>query len=261
MNDFGFIVTRHVNSETTNKYWNHSIKLLRFFYPTKKIVIIDDNSDTNFLKADYDYINLEIIQSEFPGRGELLPYYYYIKNKFFDNAIIIHDSVFFHKRINFEVLNGTNVLPLWYFNSDNENKFNTLQIINNLKNKIIIEDKFNYTSNNMLSNMLSNMVDNKWYGCFGCQSYINHKFLLHIENKYNISNLTKVIINRPDRCCLERIMGCIFSTECYKIKTSKSLLGNICNYPLTGKYNYNMYDSDFKKGTIPRNVVKIWTGR
>jgi len=136
MNDFGFIITRCVNSEKTNRYWNHSVKILRFFYPTKKIVIIDDNSDTNFLKADFDYSNVEIIQSEFPGRGELLPYYYFIKNKFFENAVIIHDSVFFHKRINFEVLNGTNVLPLWYFDGDNENESNTIKLIENLKNKI-----------------------------------------------------------------------------------------------------------------------------
>ena len=116
MNDFGFIITRHVNSENTNRYWNHSIKLLRIFYPTKKIVIIDDNSNTNFLKADYEYSNVEIIQSEFPGRGELLPYYYFIKNKFFENAIILHDSVFFHKRIHFELLNNYRNISLKGFN-------------------------------------------------------------------------------------------------------------------------------------------------
>ena len=47
MNNFGFIITRHVNSENTNRYWNHSIKLLRFFYPNKKIVIIDDGNQIN----------------------------------------------------------------------------------------------------------------------------------------------------------------------------------------------------------------------
>lgn len=257
MNNFGFIITRHVNSENTNRYWNHSIKLLRFFYPTKKIVIIDDNSDTNFLKADHDYSNVEIIQSEFPGRGELLPYYYFIKNKFFENAIIIHDSVFFHKRINFEVLNGTAVLPLWYFDSDNENESNTVKLIENLKNKALIQDKLKYN----IVNTFSIMSDKRWSGCFGCQSYINHNFLLKIENKYNISELTKVILNRDDRCCLERIMGCIFCTEYPITNTTKSILGNILNYPLTGKYNYNTYETDLKKGTIKRNVVKVWTGR
>ncbi len=257
MNDFGFIITRHVNSEKTNKYWNQSIKLLKFFYPTKKIIIIDDNSNINFLKADYDYSDVEIIQSEFPGRGEILPYYYYIKNKFFENAIIIHDSVFFHKRINFEVLNGTNVVPLWYFNADTEHKSDTLEIIKKLRNDSIIEFKLKYTPNNMLNIIF----DKNWDGCFGCQSYINHNFLLHIENKYNISSLTEVIKNRSDRCCLERILGCIFSTECYKVKTTKSLFGNIMKYPLSGKYNFDMYETDLKKGTIKKPVVKIWTGR
>ena len=28
MNDFGFIITRHVNSELTNKYWNNCIQCL-----------------------------------------------------------------------------------------------------------------------------------------------------------------------------------------------------------------------------------------
>jgi hypothetical protein len=121
MNSFGFILTRHVNSETSNRYWNHSVKLLRRLYPERKIVIIDDNSNQNLVKADYNYNNIEIIQSEFPGRGELLPYYYYIKHKFFENAIILHDSVFIHRRINFNVLNGMKVLPLWHFNADNEN--------------------------------------------------------------------------------------------------------------------------------------------
>jgi len=257
MNNFGFIITRHVNSENTNRYWNHSIKLLRLFYPTKKIVIIDDNSDTNFLKADYDYSNVEIIQSEFPGRGELLPYYYFVKNKFFENAVIIHDSVFFHKRINFEVLKGTDVLPLWHFSSDNENESNTLRLIENLKNKFNIDTKLKQNA----SSMFSIMLDNKWDGCFGCQSYINHNFLLHIENKYNISSLTKVVQNRADRCCLERIMGCIFYSESPKLNTIKSMLGSIWNFPFVGKYNFDMYDTDFKKGTLKRAVVKVWTGR
>ena len=256
MNDFGFIITRHVNSEKTNRYWNHSIKLLRIFYPTKKIVIIDDNSNTNFLKADYDYSNVEIIQSEFPGRGELLPYYYFIKNKFFENAIIIHDSVFFHKRINFEVLNGTNVIPLWYFDY-NENETNTLKLIENLKNKNNIGCKLNYD----VINTFSIINDNRWYGCFGCQSYINHNFLLHIENKYNISSLTQVIQNRPDRCCLERILGCIFCTEYPRTNISKSIFGDILRYPSSGRYTYDMYETDLKKGTIPRSVIKVWTGR
>jgi hypothetical protein len=62
MNSFGFIITRHVNSEKTNKYWNHSVKCLRKLYPLKKIVIIDDNSNYSFVKPFFNYANIEIIQ-------------------------------------------------------------------------------------------------------------------------------------------------------------------------------------------------------
>jgi hypothetical protein len=71
---FGFIITRHVNSEQTNKYWNQAVKLIRRLYPLRQIVIIDDNSDPDFVKADFDYKNLTIIQSEHHKRGELLPF-------------------------------------------------------------------------------------------------------------------------------------------------------------------------------------------
>jgi hypothetical protein len=99
MEKYGFIMTRHVNSEMTNNYWNQNIKCIRRFYPLIKIVVIDDNSNYDFVKPEYNYKNVEIIQSEFKGRGELLPYYYFYKNKFFENAFIIHDSIFIHRKI------------------------------------------------------------------------------------------------------------------------------------------------------------------
>ena len=246
-------MTRHVNSEKTNKYWNHSVKLLRTYYPNRKIIIIDDNSTQEFVKAEFDYKNIEIIQSEFPGRGELLPYYYFIKNNYFDNAIIIHDSVFFHKRINFDLLKNVQVLPLWFFYSDKENVENTLRISNVLKN--------NYTLIQKLKNDTINMMPKQnWYGCFGIQSYINRDFLLTIENKYNITNMIHPVTCRADRCCLERIMGCIFFTENKTISGKKSLLGDIMKYQNWG-YTFDEYMDNLKKGTIKRSVVKIWTGR
>jgi hypothetical protein len=40
MDNYGFIISRHVNSEQTNQYWNQCVKLIRTYYPLKKIVII-----------------------------------------------------------------------------------------------------------------------------------------------------------------------------------------------------------------------------
>jgi hypothetical protein len=254
MNSFGFIITRHVNSEKTNQYWNHSVKLLRTLYPYRKIVIIDDNSNQEFVKADHDYKNTEIIQSEFPGRGELLPYYYYIKNKFFENAIIIHDSVFFHKKIDFTKLQGQKVFPLWFFYPDKENITNTLRISTKLKSSYSLQQKLS------LNDSILGMPHTKWYGCFGAQSYINHNFLLRLEEKYKITNLISAVSCRTDRCCLERIMGCLFFNENPNILKSKSLFGNIMKYQTWG-YTFDEYLLDFKKGTIPKAVVKVWTGR
>jgi hypothetical protein len=254
MDNYGFILTRHVNSEKTNRYWNNCIQCLRRFYPLKKIIIIDDNSNYSFVKADYEYNNIEIIQSEFPGRGELLPYYYFFKKHFFENAVIIHDSVFFHKKIMFEKFGNRKVLPLWHFNNDNEDISRTMNIIQVLNNKYIIQQKLS------LTNKVLGFNQDIWYGCFGVQSYINHSFLTQIMYKYQLCNLIKIVRNRSDRCCLERIFGIIFSLEYPILLKQKSLLGDIFNYQKWG-YTYESYEINKKEKKIPNYIVKIWTGR
>jgi hypothetical protein len=254
MDNFGFIIARHVNSVNTNNYWNQSVKLIKTLYPNKKIVIIDDNSNYDYVKAEFDYDNLTVIKTEFPGRGELLPYYYFLKYKFFENAVIIHDSVFFHSHIRFDKLKGINVIPLWFFHKDSENVENTKRISRALKNNHLIVNKLDNEFNTL------GMPIDKWYGCFGVQSYINLVFLENLENKYGITNLISVVKCRADRCCLERIFGIIFFTECPKILRQKSLLGNIMKYQTWG-YSYHEYIEEFKKGTVKKCVVKVWTGR
>ncbi len=252
-NLYGFIITRHVNSVKTNNYWNHCVKLLRTFYPFRKIVIIDDNSNYDYVKAEFEYKNIEIIQSEFHGRGELLPYYYFLKYKFFKNAVIIHDSVFFHKRISFEKLNGMKALPLWFFYPDKEDIENRKRIMRHLKNYQTLDTKLSNDS-------ILSLPHDKWYGCFGVQSYINLGFLEKIEQMYGITNLISSVHCRIDRCCLERIFGCIFYTEYQNILHQKALFGDIMKYQKWG-YSYDEYMVNLKKGTIPAPVVKVWSGR
>lgn len=258
MKTYGFIITRHVRCEKTNKYWNNSIRCLRYLYPNKKIIIIDDNSDPTFLKYEDTYKNVQIIQSEFVGRGELLPYYYYLKYNFFDNAIILHDSVFLHKRVNFDnlVKKDIKVLPLWFFFPDKENLENRIRISNSLKNLYNIHSKL------LLENIVLGMPQDKWFGCFGVQSYINHSFLSLLETKYNITNMIQHVKSRQDRCSLERIFGCLFYTEYPKLLTlpNKSLLGNIHKYQKWG-YTYAEYEEDLRNKKLPKPIVKIWTGR
>jgi len=253
---YGFIITRHVKCEKTNKYWNHCVKCIRQHYPFKKIIIIDDNSKKEFLKADLEYKNIIIINSEFKGRGELLPYYYFYKNKFFHNAVIIHDSVFFHKRVHFEKYLSFPVINLWHFNADTENIDNTMRISNYLTNAYNIQDSLQLREMSILG-----MNKTEWTGCFGVQTFINHNFLVNIQKKYNIFNMLKAVHSRKDRCCLERILGCIFYKEFQKPKKIKSIFGDIMKYEKWG-YSYDEYEKDFfVNKRIPRNVIKVWTGR
>jgi hypothetical protein len=117
------------------------------------------------------------------------------------------------------------------------------------------------TLDSKLSNdTIIGLPHDKWFGCFGVQSYISLGFLERIEHKYGITQLVSAVSRRIDRCCLERILGCIFFTEYQNIIRQKSLFGDIMKYQTWG-YSYDEYMVDLKKGTIKAPVVKVWTGR
>jgi hypothetical protein len=256
---YGFIITRHVNSEKTNKYWNQCIKLIRTHYPLKQIIVIDDNSNQNFIKADFDYQNITIIQSEYPGRGELLPFIYFLKHKWFDNAVILHDSVFIHNRIPFESITVP-VLPLWHHGYDKEHKTNLSRIASCLTNNSKIKYNINGGDNNLslLGPIKTGPIQ---ILCFGCQCYINLVFLEKIQKKYTITNLINVVTCRKDRCGLERIMGLLFCQEFPDLKKTVSLFGDIFKHYQSFSYNYDEYIEDFNKKKVPHKFVKVWTGR
>jgi len=259
--NFGFIMTRHVNSEKTNKYWNQCIKCIRRFYPMKTIVVIDDNSNQKFVKSSNEYNNVVYIQSEFQGRGELLPFVYLLKYHFFDKAVIIHDSVFLHKKINFEKIKQP-VIPLWHFNrymDDAQGKINNIRIASCLINKTKVINNLNNILNND-NNVIQWKKTLEWSGCFGVQCFINYYFLVDLQKKYKFTNMIPLVRTRNDRCCLERIMAVLFYIECPQLQLYKSLFGDIFSYMRWG-YTFEEYSSNLKKNRIIKPVVKVWTGR
>ncbi len=213
---FGFIIIRYVKCEETNKSWIRCYNSIRKFY-NNKIIIIDDNSDKNYL-SDHPLTNTIIINSEFPKRGEFLPYYYFIKNKFFYRAIVLHDSMEIIKYYNFMDING-------YKN------YTRLFSFSNAAYNIDIEyfkEMCNYIN---LGNLLYNFHQNNiksLIGCFGVCYVIDYDFLQHIQNKYNIINLIKFIDNRKKRMNLERFLSCLFEfTRGKSFITNDSLFGDI----------------------------------
>ena len=245
---FGFIITRHVNSDKTNKYWNQNVKLLRHYYPEQQIIVIDDNSVQDLVCADFEYKNITIIQSEYPGRGELLPYIYYLKYNWFDNAVIIHDSVFFHKKIDFDTFK-LDMIPLWFFSNNNSE----IDVIERISKSLDNSEKILF--------YLSNWYLHEWVSCFGAMNFINYNFLFYLNNKYALTNLIAVVKNRSDRCALERIFGIIYYIETGKKDTLFGCINSNNQKSIMCDYTFDEYINSFNNNIIESPVVKVWTGR
>ena len=259
-NEIGFIILRHVNSIKTNEYWKECYRCIRKFYTTNKILIIDDNSDQKYVteyNQDNDdgveLTNTTIIQSEYPKRGELLPYYYYLKNKFCDIAVILHDSVFIQQPINFHV---DEYKMLWHFHSsmmkDTQSSAKQLEQIRAL-------------NNGDLNHMYDYFYLNKFNGCFGGMSVIRHSYLHEINSIFKIDKLLPHITCRVARCAFERVISFLLIYKnygggfYYKNKNKhQSLLGDIekyCRWGIT-------FDEYIKYRHIMKlPIVKVWTGR
>jgi len=242
----GFIIIRHVNSARTNLLWQECYNCIRKFYDNK-IIIIDDNSDSSFLTQLDNPVNCEIIQSEFPKRAELLPYYYFLKNAWFDTAIILHDSVFIQRHIKFDKFNKF----LWHFSSHEwDNISGERDVINQLTNSSTILE-FYYKKN-------------EWYGCFGVMSIITYSMIHDINSKYNFFELIKHITCRNERMMLERIFAATLWYEASLSTNNCSYFGDIktyCQWGFNENYTIADYINDKKSGKLNLPIVKLWSGR
>ncbi len=254
---FGFIIIRHVNSEETNEYWKECYRCIRKFY-SETIVIIDDNSNQEFIKYDdIEPINYLVIPSEFPQRGELLPYYYLWKFHLFEKAVIIHDSVFIQEKIDFESANK--IQFLWNFDHNWNNEENEITKLHSMTHNIY---------DNTFYNLLKHYLDkNIRKGCYGVQCVIEYSFLCELQLKYNFFELIHFIKSRDDRMALERIFGflCRVNSE----SEVNTFFGDIHGYTYSVSkyrkmyylYSYENYIYDKENNGILGPIIKVWTGR
>jgi len=228
----GFIILRHVNTAECDKLWKHSYDCIRRFYPENVIVIIDDNSNQKYITKKELY-KTTIINSTYHGRGELLPYYYFLRYVFFDTAVIIHDSVFINQWIDFTT---DTYQILWNFEHlwDNpEEECKILQIYQN-------EELLQFYHNKSL-----------WTGCFGGMTVVTHSFLRSVHEKFPIEWMLDRILSRHERTCFERIIGCLLQF----IGKGGVLLGNIHQYMPIGI----SFDNKTPYEHLP--ITKVWVGR
>jgi len=242
-NKLGFIILRNVYNTITNEYWKECFRCIRKFYPNNRVLIIDDNSDKQFVTNEV-LNNTMIIESEFRKRGEFLPYYYYLRTKFCEKVVILHDSMYIKKYINFyDIVDDYNFLiyfDLFYINDSAcyQSQLNLLRALNNKNLNIFYNKK----------------EKGLWNGCFGSMTAISYNFLKQVDEEFRFIQMIPYITTRVERCAFERIIGCMLQYKCKK----SSLFGHvntICDWSLDfNKYKQNMYDSK-------KPIIKVFTGR
>lgn len=245
--NYVFVILRNIRNIKDNDLWISSYNSIRKYY-TNKIVIIDDNSSINTVNGKL--FNTEVIYSDFPGAGEVLPYYYFIKYNWADYMIFLHDSMFINRPFTDQELEGDAKFH-WYFESNGFDDINKIHryfaLINN-------------------GNELTTFIDNnKWIGCFGSATIISRELIQYIEEKYNIfTQLCHVIKKRKDREAFERILGIVLLYEEAVNISSCSNFGDINKFPdafnsendTFENVNYIIQSKNYNTA-----IIKIWRGR
>jgi hypothetical protein len=244
-----FVILRHLRTVRDNDLWISSYNSIRKFY-TNKIVIIDDNSSINTVEGKL--INTEIIKSEFNGAGEILPYHYFLKNKWADRMIFIHDSMFINRPFRDSELEG-DIKFHWYFDGGGVSDFRKIS------NYISV-----LTNNNEIQAFATD-PDTKWYGCFGATSICDLTTIEYLEKEYKVfSNLVLSIRTRKDREAFERVFGIVLYYEGIFDDNNCSNFGSILKYPGAFESENNNIDTAshiLRQKGYDTAIIKVWRGR
>ncbi len=213
------------------------------FHPGAPIVIIDDNS-TAATPIDGEGGPV-IIQSEFPGAGESLPYYYFLKHRWAKRMICMHDSMYLRRAFTSEELVGEGAF-LWHFV--------THAWDNNPRIEKILNDK--------RSLIAFNRNKAAWYGCFGGMMYCTYAALRRVEKQYGIfADCVQRISTRADRMAFERILGLVMFHAGVVSASRYSIQGNIHAYPLNFKEKLDPRLLEAIQAKYPGACLKEWCGR
>jgi hypothetical protein len=244
-----FVILRHLRTTRDNDLWISSYNSIRKFY-TNKIIIIDDNSSINTVDGKLN--NTQIIKSDFNGAGEILPYYYFLKYKWADRMIFLHDSMFINRPFRDSELNNQ-VKFHWHFTS---NGFDDYRKINNFVSLL--------KNNKDLTAFIAD-PDVKWQGCFGATSIIDLDLVQYLEEEYSIfQNLVLTIKTRKDRETFERIFGIILYFEDLVNDVNCSNFGAITAYPGAFESENNNAETAahiLRQRGYDTAIIKVWRGR
>lgn len=249
-----FVILRNIQTAKDNDLWISSYNSIRKFY-TNPIIIIDDNSTINTVNGRLT--DTEVIKSEWRGAGEILPYYYFLKEKWADCMIFLHDSMFLYRPFQPSELEG-GIRFHWHFDRtevlDNRKISTFLSLLSQSK-EIIAE--------------LSNS-EFHWKGCFGGTSIVAVEVVEQLEEKYELfSKLVSTIRTRSDRETFERILGIVvyYDKEVDHSNPSNfgtSNFGTIMQYPKAFESQNNNIETAthiISQANYNTSILKVWRGR
>lgn len=238
--DFGFIILRCVLKPEDDLLWKECYRCIRNLYD-EEIVIIDDNSNQDLI-SNIPLQNTRIIYSDYPKRGELLPYFYLFKLKLFKKTIILHDSMFIQTKIYFG--NIDKIKFLWYFDSKSSFEAHKVErMLSLLHNHVALLQYYKHFT---------------WCGCFGVTSIVTLDFVNLLQEKYNFLILLNYINTKDDRMVLERILGIIVFFELNITIYDCSLFNSIADHFRAFQLTYEQY-TKMKKNN--QYIIKTWVGR
>ena len=231
--EFIFVVLAHVKTPTQDNLWRQSCNSIQKFHPDIPIILIDDHS--NYPISIDEYENITLLDSEYPGAGELLPYYYFLKYQWAKKMIFLHDSMHLTRAFTPEELSG-HLKFHWHFTASNyDNKQNIRELL-----------AYFHSADELLYYYDNQRQD--FYGCFGVTSIIDLPTLKYLEEKYRWTDILKDLIQtREQRMSLERIFGLICFKEELVQKENCSNYGDIHQDYLWPKVPYT--------GAIQKSLV------
>ena len=245
----GFIMIRHVSSKITDLYWKESYSAIRRFYPSAPVLIVDDSSNKRFLREDIVLSNCTVVyDTENKGRAELLPYYYFHKLKPFQQAVVIHDSVFLQAPV--PVVDCSGIQFLWsiphYHEDSIQKEIHELIDALPVQNREDVRSMYLHTKAN-------------WTGTFGVMSVVTWEWLDEVEQRYHLfENWFPVLKNREYRCAMERVFGLVaYHHQPSRVK--EPVFGTIQKYVRWG-ITFAEYLTKYDEfSTYP--IIKVWSGR
>ena len=244
-----FVILRNLKMVKDNDLWISSYNSIRKYY-TNPIVIIDDNSTINTVNGRLT--DTEVIKSEWKGAGEILPYYYFLKERWADRMIFLHDSMFLNRPFQPVELEGS-IRFHWHFDHAdvrNDRKISTFLSLLPQSKEVIAE--------------ISN-PEFIWKGCFGGTSIVDLEVVEQLEEKYEFfSKLISAIRTRNDRETFERVLGIMVYYEHLMDASPPSNFGSILSYPKAFESQNNNIETAahiISQANYNTSIIKVWRGR